>query len=139
MASIEKYVVRNVIGLEATAPCSEAASLMAQHRFGAVAVLQSKRVVGLVTERDLATRVMARGLGGETPIGEAMRRDLPSIPDTLTEMECANLMKEHVTRHLLVEHEGQIVGIISMRDVIQMMLEDKQFLIEQMQGYIQGY
>jgi CBS domain-containing protein len=139
MASIEKFVVRQVIGLEATAPCQEAASLMAQHRIGAVAVHQGKRVVGLVTERDLATRVMARGLGGNTPIGEAMRRDLPSIPDTLTEVECANRMKEHVTRHLLVEHDGQTVGIISMRDVIQMMLEDKQFLIEQMQGYIQGY
>ena len=112
---------------------------MADRRFGAVAVQQGKRVIGVVTERDLATRVMARGLGGETPIGEAMRRDLPSIPDSLTEVECANRMKEHETRHLLVEHDGQTVGIISMRDVIQMMLEDKQFLIEQMQSYIQGY
>jgi len=139
MASIEKYVVRKLEGLEASASCREAASLMADRRFGAVAVQQGKRVIGLVTERDLATRVMARGLGGETPIGEAMRRDLPSIPDSLTEVECANRMKEHETRHLLVEHDGQTVGIISMRDVIQMMLEDKQFLIEQMQSYIQGY
>ena len=139
MASIDKYVVRKVIGLEATAPCREAASLMAHHRIGAVAVHQGKRVAGLLTERDLATRVMARGLGGDTPVGEAMRRDLPSISDTLTEVECAHRMKEHETRHLLVEHDGETVGIISMRDVIQMMLEDKQFLIEQMQGYIQGY
>jgi CBS domain-containing protein len=139
MASIEKYVVRKLIGLESSASCREAAALMAQHRFGAVAVQQGKRVIGLLTERDLATRVMARGLGGDTPIGEAMRRDQPSIPDSLTEVECANRMKEHETRHLLVEHDGQTVGIISMRDVIQMMLEDKQFLIEQMQSYIQGY
>jgi len=139
MATIEKYVVRNVIGLEATAPCREAAALMAKHHFGAVAVHQNKRVVGLVTERDLATRVIARDLGNDTPIGEAMRRDVPTIPDSLTEVECASRMKEHETRHLLVEHDGQPVGIISMRDVIQMMLEDKQFLIEQMQSYIQGY
>jgi CBS domain-containing protein len=139
MASIEKYVVRNVIGLDAAAPCREAASLMAKHRIGAVAVHQNQRIVGLVTERDLATRVIARGLGNDTPIGEAMRRDVPSTSDAITEVECANQMKEHETRHLLVEHDGQPVGIISMRDVIQMMLEEKQFLIEQMQGYIQGY
>jgi CBS domain-containing protein len=139
MASIEKYVVRNVIGLDAGAPCREAALLMAKHRIGAVAVHQNQRVVGLVTERDLATRVIARGLGDDTPIGEAMRRDVPSISDAITEVECANKMKEHETRHLLVEDDGHPVGIISMRDVIQMMLEDKQFLIEQMQGYIQGY
>lgn len=139
MASIEKYVVRKLIALDATAPCQEAASLMAEHRIGAVAVRQGKRVVGLVTERDLATRVLAKGLSGDTPILEAMRRDLPSISDSLTEVDCANRMREHVTRHLLVEHDGQTVGIISMRDVIQMMLEDKQFLIEQMQSYIQGY
>ncbi len=139
MASIEKYVVRNLIGLDAAAPCSQAASLMAKHRIGAVAVQQNSRVVGLVTERDLTTRVMARGLGSDTPIAEAMRRDLPHILDSITEVECATRMKEHETRHLLVEENGQPVGIISMRDVMQMMLEDKQFLIEQMQGYIQGY
>ena len=139
MANIEKYIVRNLIGLDAAATCQEAASLMAKHRIGAVAVHQNKRVIGLVTERDLATRVMARGLGHDTPIGEAMRRDLPAIPDSITEVDCATRMKEHETRHLLVEEDGQPVGIISMRDVIQMMLEDKQFLIEQMQGYIQGY
>ncbi len=139
MASIEKFIVRSVIGLDAAAPCREAAELMAKHRIGAVAVQQGKRIVGLVTERDLVTRVMARGLGNDTPIGEAMRRDLPSIPDSITEVECASRMKDHETRHLLVELDGQPVGIISMRDVIQMMLEDKQFLIEQMQGYIQGY
>jgi CBS domain-containing protein len=138
MASIKKYVVRKLIGLDADATCREAASLMAKHNIGAVAVRQQKRVVGLLTERDLATRVMARGLGGETPIGEAMRRDVPTIPDAISEVDCANRMKEHETRHLLVEQEGQSEGIISMRDVIQLMLEEKQFLIEQMQSYIQG-
>ncbi len=139
MASIEKYVVRNLIGLDAGAPCSQAAGLMAKHRIGAVAVQQNNRVIGLVTERDLATRVIAQGLPSDTPIAEAMRRDLPHIVDALTEVECATRMKEHETRHLLVEENGQPVGIISMRDVMQMMLEDKQFLIEQMQSYIQGY
>ena len=47
-------------------------------------------------------------------------------------------MRTHYTRHLLVEQAGQVAGIISMRDVIQLMLDDKQFLIEQLQTYIDG-
>ena len=47
-------------------------------------------------------------------------------------------MRTHYTRHLLVEERGHVVGIISMRDVIQLMLDDKQYLIEQLQTYIDG-
>ena len=48
------------------------------------------------------------------------------------------MMRTQYTRHLLVEVDGNVVGIISMRDVIQLMLDDKQFLIEQLQTYIDG-
>ena len=72
------------------------------------------------------------------PLGEAMRTDLPSVPPVTSEAETAELMRTHYTRHLLVEEKGQVVGIISMRDVIQLMLDDKQFLIEQLQTYIDG-
>ena len=96
------------------------------------------KVVGIVTERDLVARVLAAGDSGAMPIGEAMRTDLPSVPPVTSEAETAELMRTHYTRHLLVEEKGQVVGIISMRDVIQLMLDDKQFLIEQLQTYIDG-
>jgi CBS domain-containing protein len=47
-------------------------------------------------------------------------------------------MRDHATRHLLVEDQGQVVGVVSMRDIIQLMLDEKQFLIEQLHTYIQG-
>ena len=47
-------------------------------------------------------------------------------------------MRDHTTRHLLVEEGGQVVGVVSMRDIIQLMLDEKQFLIEQLQTYITG-
>ena len=139
MPSIANYVVRDVVGLEAEAPCKDAAALMAQRQIGAVAVKQAGKIVGLITERDLVTRILSRGLECTTPIVEAMRRDVPHISPEVNEVECANLMKEHETRHLLVGEQGAAAGLISMRDVMQMMLADKQFLIEQMQSYIQGY
>jgi len=72
------------------------------------------------------------------PVGEAMRTDLPLIASRTSEVECSNLMRDHFTRHLLVEDDGKVVGVISMRDVIRLMLDDKQFLIEQLQTYIDG-
>ena len=82
--------------------------------------------------------MLARGDSGSMPIGEAMRTDLPTIASKSSESECANTMRDHFTRHLLVEDGGRVVGIVSMRDVIQLMLDEKQFLIEQLQCYIDG-
>ena len=139
MSSISSFVVREVLGLDANATCREAAELMSGKHIGAVAVKQGGRIVGLITERDLVTRILSRGLDCRTPILEAMRRDVPVVGPDLNEVECASLMTEHETRHLLVGEDGAPEGLISMRDVMQMMLSDKQYLIEQMQAYIQGY
>ena len=138
MASIDKHVSRDVVALDASAPCTQAARLMTDRRIGAIGVREGGRIVGLVTERDLASRVVGSGDPGSILIGEAMRRDVPSVPPNATETECSNLMRDHYPRHLLVVDEGEVVGIISMRDVIQLMLDDKQYLIEQLQTYIDG-
>ncbi len=138
MANIQRNVVREVISLEASAPCREAARLMAQKRIGAVAVKQGGRIVGFVSERDLILRCLVGGGTCEAPIAEAMRSDLPSIDANASESECATLMRDHYTRHLLVEEDGRVAGIISMRDVIVLMLDEKQFLIDQLNVYISG-
>ncbi|GAC1538305.1 MAG: CBS domain-containing protein [Myxococcales bacterium] len=138
LASIDRHVTREVLSLDDKAPCREAAHLMEERRIGAIAVRRDGRIVGLVTERDIANRVVGRGVSPETAIGEVMRRDLPSIAPDASEQECTDRMREHITRHLLVEESGKVIGIISMRDVIRLMLDDKQFLIEQLQTYIDG-
>ena len=138
MATIERHVTRQLVALEASTPCREAARIMDEKKIGSIAVREGGRVVGIVTERDLVSRVLAAGDNGAMPIGEAMRTDLPNVTPATSEAETAELMRTHYTRHLLVEQTGQVMGIISMRDVIQLMLDDKQFLIEQLQTYIDG-
>jgi len=138
MATIEKHVTRDVIALDGAAPCREAARLMAERRVGSIAVSEGGRIVGIVTERDLAIRVVATGAGPDLPVRDAMRKDLPTIAPGASETDVSELMKQQYTRHLLVEEGGKVVGIISMRDVIQLMLDDKQWLIEQLQSYIDG-
>ena len=91
--------------------------------------------------RSTRTRTVSRvtSTSQSSAPAEAMRRDVPVVGPELNEVECATLMKEHETRHLLVGDDGVASGLISMRDVMQMMLSDKQYLIEQMQAYIKGY
>jgi CBS domain-containing protein len=137
MARIVEHVTRDVIALDGTAQCREAARLMMERKIGAVAVREGDRTIGLVTERDLVGRLVAAGGECTNPLREVMRRDVPTIAPDATEQECANLMRDHYTRHLLVaDRDGQVVGIISMRDVIRLMIDEKQQLIEQLQAYI---
>ena len=138
MGKIEQHFTRELIGLEMSSPPAEAARLMRDNRVGAVAVRDGSRVVGLVTERDLLGCLLAGETPGGKTIGKWVRRNLPTVKPSASESECSNLMRDHNTRHLLVEDAGQIVGIISMRDVIRMMLDEKQFLIEQLQNYIRS-
>ncbi len=138
MATIERHVTREVLVLDDSTSCTEAARLMADRKVGSVAVRRGGKLVGLVSERDLVGRVLARGASPSLSIGEAMRTDLPVVRADADEWEVADLMKGHFTRHLLVSEGGEIRGVISMRDVIQLMLDEKQFLIDQLQTYIDG-
>jgi CBS domain-containing protein len=138
MASIRKHVTREVVTLDAGAPIREAARIMAERKIGSVAVRDEGRIIGLVTERDLVITVLAHDGNASMPIREAMRPGMPHVSADANEAECASLMRDNTTRHLLVEDGAKIVGVVSMRDIIQLMLDEKQFLIDQLQTYIDG-
>ena len=111
---------------------------MAERGIGAIAVRDGGRVVGVVTERDLVARVLAQGVRPELPIRQAMRTDVPLVTPSTSELDCTALMRDHTTRHLLVAERGEVVGIISMRDVIRLMLDEKEWLIGQLHTFIDG-
>lgn len=135
MATIRKHVTRDIATLDANAPCREAAKLMADRKIGSVAVQVDGHIIGLATERELVVTVLAKGGDGSQPLKSAMRK-LPRVEPTASETECAELMKTHATRHLLVEEMGEVIGVVSMRDIIQVMLDEKQYVIEQLHEYI---
>jgi CBS domain-containing protein len=137
MSSIRKHVARKVITLAADVSCREAAKLMVDLKIGSVGIRVDGRLTGLVTERDLVAAVVAAGGDGSLPVGQAAR-PLPRVTPEASETECADLMRDHTTRHLLVEEGGEVVGLVSMRDIIALMLDEKQFVIEQLNTYISG-
>jgi CBS domain-containing protein len=136
MSSIRKHVTREVVALDGTASIREAARLMSDRRIGSVAIRDAGTIVGLVTERDLVEFALARGRDPSSAIREAMRPGMPRVSADATEAECAALMRDQTTRHLLVEDGGKVLGVVSMRDIIQLMLDEKQFVIEQLSDYI---
>lgn len=138
MASIRKHVTRELVALDASVPSREAARIMAEKKIGSVAVREGGKIAGLVTERDLVATVLANGNDGAKPIGKAMRVGIPRVSVDAQEGEAADLMRDHFTRHLLVEEKGEVVGVVSMRDIIRLMLDEKQFVIEQLSSYISG-
>src|SRR5437016_14580887 len=98
MATIERHVTNALVALDAITPCRVAAKVMRDKKIGSVAVREAGRVVGILTERDLVARVLAAGVNGAMPIGEAIRNDLPRVPPTTSEAEAAELKQKNYAR-----------------------------------------
>jgi CBS domain-containing protein len=105
----------------------EVVRVMSKNKIGAVPVTNSeKRVIGIFTERDLMRRVVAAELDTKnTPVSEVMTRKLYTASSDQTPNYCLRKMKERKFRHLLIADRGQVVGIVSQRDLIEIELTTK--------------
>jgi CBS domain-containing protein len=137
MACIGNRMVREVVALEASASCEEAARVMATVGIGSVGVTKGGRLVGLVTERDIVLG-LAAGVAARTEIGALLRESQPSVSPCATDRECAAIMRAHRTRHVLVQEAGEIVGVVSMLDLVDLVVEEKEYRIDQLESYIGG-
>jgi CBS domain-containing protein len=117
----------------------EAIALMAQKGIGAVLVLAGDRLVGIVSERDYARKVVLRGRSSkETSVQEIMSSPVFTIPPDLRTDECMRLVTERRVRHLPVTEEGQVVGIVTIGDLVKSIISEQAETIEQLTYYIQG-
>jgi len=120
-------------GVIAVAPgdtVESALRLMARENIGAVVVLNGTELAGLMTERDYARKVELEGASARTKlVADIMTRDLiPAQPDDSIET-CRRLMIEHQIRHLPVCDRGRVVGVLSIRDVLdQIILHDERHI-----------
>jgi CBS domain-containing protein len=114
---------RDLLVVEPSLPLSGAAERMAARNVGAVLVNEGGRLVGILTERDIL-RAVARGLKEDTLVGHCMTRDPESIdPDDSTE-HAAVLMIHGGFRHLPVMEGDEMIGMLSIRDLMSLALED---------------
>ena len=110
---------------------------MVERNIGAVPILHNGRLVGIFSERDLMKRVVAEG---RDPINTCMAEVMTDDPLTINMNEdletCMALMRRHSFRHLPVCHEGQLIGIVSLRDILLHDLNEKDDEVRMMRAYI---
>ena len=123
MPAVRQLMSRDLLTVEAAQPVIEVAQRMVQRNVGAVLVLEDGRLAGIMTERDLM-RAVARGLRDDAVVSDCMTRDPETIaPDNTTE-HSAVLMIHGGFRHLAVVGRAEVVGVLSIRDLVPLVLED---------------
>ena len=123
------------IGPEATV--YNAIRKMADLDIGALVVTEDGRVVGMITERDYARNVFLKGKASPTtPVRDAMADDVLFVGREETTRECMAIMTGKRTRHLVVMEEGELLGILSIGDLVRSIVAEQDITIEQLEQYI---
>ncbi len=117
----------------------EALQLMAEKDVGALLVIEDDQLVGIFSERDYARRVILHGKSShETLTREIMTNDVFTIEASQTVADCMALMTEKHIRHLPVFEGNDLIGVISIGDVVKEIISEQGFVIEQLENYITG-
>jgi CBS domain-containing protein len=116
-----------------------ALELMAEKNIGAVLVTEGDDIVGIMSERDYARKVILKGkFSKDTPVREIMTERVLFVTPDHTVRECLALMTQRRFRHLPVMDQGKLAGLISIGDVVKALIADQEFTIEQLENYITG-
>jgi CBS domain-containing protein len=115
-----------------------ALKLLAEYEVGALVVMDGGRLAGVVSERDYTRKVALEGRNSrDTRVGEIMSSDVISVGSGTGTRDCMVLMSEHKIRHLPVVDGTTVIGMISMRDIMDDIITDHEATIAQLESYIQ--
>ena len=113
--------------------------LMAEKEIGALLVMEGDRLVGIVTERDYARKVILEGKSSKSSsVAEVMTNRVLCVTPERTIDECMALMTDKRARHLPVLDHKRVVGVISIGDLVKALINEQRVLIDQLQHYISG-
>jgi len=130
---------RNVISISPDVNVLEALKLMAKENIGAVMVLQGDNLVGILSERDYARKVVLEGkTSSSTKVSEIMTTKVVTVEESQKVDDCMNIMTENHIRHLPVLSGGKVLGLISIGDVLKQVMQQQKDLIEQLEAYIRS-
>ncbi len=117
----------------------EAIHQMGEKNIGALVVMENDQVIGVLSERDYSRKVVLQGrTSRDTKVGEIISRPVVTVRSKDGIETCMELMTRHRVRHLPVVDDGQLVGVISMGDLVNWVMLSQESTIHQLQGYIAG-
>lgn len=117
----------------------DAIKMMAEKGIGALLVIDDKKLTGIVSERDYARKVILQGRSSQkTPVKDIMTANVISAHPNQTIAECMELMTDSRIRHLPVLDGEEVVGVLSIGDLVKAIIDEQQFTIKQLSNYITG-
>ncbi|MGE5105834.1 MAG: CBS domain-containing protein [Betaproteobacteria bacterium] len=125
------------IGRDATV--FEAVRLMAEKNIGSLVVMEGDEIVGIVTERDYARKIVLMTRSSrETPVRDIMTASVLRVTPSQRSLECMTLMTENRLRHLPVVDGSKLVGLVSIGDLVKDIIAQQELVIRQLEHYIAG-
>lgn len=137
--NIASKIVRRVVMIDENHSVLDAATLMAEEFVGSTVITSASKITGIFTERDLMLRVVGKKRDPErVKIKDVMTKDVVTVSPKDTANYCLNLMKDNRCRYLLVFDGDEFVGIVSLRDMVALLMEEKEDLISYLNQYIRS-
>jgi CBS domain-containing protein len=128
---------REVYSIGPNAKVIDALQLMAQKDIGALIVMDGGRIIGMMSERDYARKVILHGKSSQDVIvRDIMTADVITVDPSKTVEDCMALVTEHRIRHLPVCEEGRLIGLVSIGDLVKDVIADQEQTIKQLESYI---
>ena len=126
-----------VFAIGPDAPVIDAIRLMAEKGIGAVVVMQSGRLAGILSERDYARKIVLQGRSSrDTPVRDIMTANVVTVRLDDSVDHCMQLVTDKRIRHLPVLERDAVLGVVSIGDLVRAVIEDQQVEIDQLQRYI---
>ncbi len=119
---IRAFVTKRLIGVDADSSVQEAAQRMMEFNISSLTVVEDEKLVGILTDTDLKSRVVAEGRSCDTPVRDVMTTELVSLDIGAPVHEALVLMAQKNIKHVVVKENDEFVGMITFRDLIEMEL-----------------
>ena len=117
----------------------DAVKLMAEKNIGALLVMEDAKIVGMITERDYARKIVLKGRSSkESPVRDIMTFPVLYVRPDHTNEECMALMTDNRVRHLPVMDGDRLLGLVSIGDLVKDIISEQKFIIQQLENYIAG-
>lgn len=136
---IQTKQIQQVHTIEADATVLTALQVMAEHNIGALPVTEEGKVIGVISERDYARKCVLQGRSSiGTMVRELMNSPVTTVSPKQSVSECLSLITDRHLRHLPVVEDDQLVGLVSIGDLVKETIAEQEELIQQLEQYIRG-